>query len=464
MSHRHHLHINNHHHHHHRHGVGFVGGLAAAAVGAAVGAAAVSAMSGSRSQQRIITTTPVTVYAPQYVAGPCPTCHGVNQQHLRAEIQALDSEIAQRQRQEQHLALCIPALMEGIEHVLIDTSPPSCTTLAECFASLQYTPAAIVAQHAQLVQERRAEYDTTHTKIYPCGPLLLLFKCVKTSGGLFSANTAKISVYELHPYGTPTMLGTPEAKEMFAAVAAAPSTFMPLPTPAMQQSRVTRCNLCHDAPFASLHEHVDQRLVALYRQDQHMQGIAEHMHLLNHIAVITLRQRTHTLSTLRDCFALLDPTLVPAPVVAAHAALVRSTDDYDNRMKHYEDPERRCTYVFACHKESHLFAEDVAYIEVFCVTPATGAVGVGASVGVVGAGAGAGAVGAGGAGVVSGQYYPAPAPPAAPQTQTQWQGQAQGQGQSVYQPPGYAPPPHTQQAQQQMPAPPAYMPAFPEKK
>ena len=78
-----------------------------------------------------------------------------------------------------------------------------------------------------------------------------------------------------------------------------------------------------------------------------------------------LVEESPVLNTLRDCFPTLRHT--PRELVDQHAALVHSTDKYDNAS--YTYPVRGGVYVFECRKDKHLFSKDEARVKVWFYGP-----------------------------------------------------------------------------------------------
>lgn len=73
----------------------------------------------------------------------------------------------------------------------------------------------------------------------------------------------------------------------------------------------------------------------------------------SYITEKVLLEETPVMGALRDCFPVLRAT--PPDLVAQHAALVKSTDDYDNAS--YPYPSGPYVYIFKCHKDKSLFSK-----------------------------------------------------------------------------------------------------------
>ncbi len=78
-----------------------------------------------------------------------------------------------------------------------------------------------------------------------------------------------------------------------------------------------------------------------------------------------LLEESPNMGALRDCFPAL--RLTPPDLVAQHAALVKSCDDFDNAS--YSYPQNGQVFIFKCHKEKHLFGKDHCTIQVWVLRP-----------------------------------------------------------------------------------------------
>jgi hypothetical protein len=77
----------------------------------------------------------------------------------------------------------------------------------------------------------------------------------------------------------------------------------------------------------------------------------------------TLLEESPVMGALRDCFPLLK--LVPPELVQQHAALVKSTDDFDNATYPYFHAATNTVFLFKCFKEHNLFSKDKCIIQMY---------------------------------------------------------------------------------------------------